>query len=180
MRQQGGDRTALENGCTYISETLEHAPESCVLPIVSSGRISLLGYHAAAAVRRGSAFALAIGLVMTASKAEARLEGAMRADFLRDNFGRCVRAAKDHPTAREILPSIISRICTCSSNRVADRLSPAHRASYEMGNRAERKQLYLKLTSYNNAALRHCMDQARRAGQSLGPYRPNKSAGSGI
>lgn len=110
-------------------------------------------------MQRPGAVVLALGLAMTASAAEARLEGRMRADFLRGNFANCERAAKASRTGQT---SIIDRLCTCSANYAADRLTPGDSASLKFGNRAERMQIHRKIKAFSQQGLNQCKAKARR------------------
>jgi hypothetical protein len=113
---------------------------------------------------------------MTASAAEARLEGRMRADFLRGNFANCERAAKGSPTGQTVLPSIIDRLCTCSANYAADRLTPGDSASLKFGNRAEQMQIHRKIKAFSQQGLNHCKARARREAENFGAGQASESA----
>ena len=142
--------------------------------------LELLRQHAAALRRSGTAF-LIIGCVMATSAAEARLEGRMRVSFVKDNFAKCVMSSKRNATGRDILPSIVTRVCTCSADYVADRLVPGDIASVRLGNRAERRQIFDKMGSLSDRGLQTCLAAARSANENLGPDgKLRKNADSGI
>lgn len=140
----------------------------------------MLRQHAVAAMRRPGAVVLGLGLAMTASAAEARLDGRMRADFIGRNYDNCIKVGTSSAIGRDVLPSIIDRLCTCSANYAADRLTPGDAASLKYGNRSERMQIHQKARAFSMQGLDHCKAKARRAAQDSGPFPPKQNAGSGI
>lgn len=133
-----------------------------------------------AAMRRSGFLALAIACVMTASAAEARLDGHTRADFLAKNYNSCIRVGTSTAVGKEVLPSVLDRLCTCAGNFAADRLTMGDAASLTYGNRSERMQILHKARAFSMQGLDYCKAKARRAAQDSAPFPPRKNAGSGI
>jgi hypothetical protein len=120
---------------------------------------SLLDHVSSAAMRRQSALVIGIVLAIVPSVAEARLEGPPRVDFMGKNFASCIKASKGHPVARNLPPDIVSRICTCSANYAADRLTGEDAAVVTYGNRAERTEVLQRARAFSHTGLQICKRQ---------------------
>ena len=136
-------------------------------------------YHAAA-LRRSGAVLLAIGCVMTASAAEARLNGPTRADFITKNYNSCIKVGTSTAVGRDVLPSVLNRLCTCAGNFAADRLTMGDAATLRYGNHSERMQILQKARAFSMQGLDHCKAQARGGAEDYAPPPPKQNADPGI
>lgn len=93
--------------------------------------------------------------------AEARLSGQAREVFIEGSFRKCVESSKRNHVARELPANIVSRICGCTVNYTADRLTNRDAAIGTLGNRAEVAEIDRKSTALNRAGLRACKEMHR-------------------
>jgi hypothetical protein len=119
-------------------------------------------------------------VIITASAAEARLNGSTRADFLTKNYNSCIKVGTSSPVGRDILPSVLNRLCTCAGNFAADRLTMGDAATLTYGNRSERMQILQKARAFSMQGLDYCKAKARRGAQDSTPLPPKRNAGPGI
>lgn len=110
-----------------------------------------------------AAMALGAVLVIIPSLAEARLYGQAREVFIEGSFRKCIESSRRNDLARNLPPNIVSRLCTCTVNYTADRLTNRDAAIGTYGNRAEKAQIDRKSEALNRAGMQTCKQMGRRS-----------------
>jgi hypothetical protein len=74
--------------------------------------------------RTGVVAGVILALGLSATSAEAKLEGPFRDGFVRGAEDSCLKSQKDAPANGQISENLLAGYCTCSANFIADNSTP--------------------------------------------------------
>jgi hypothetical protein len=120
-------------------------------------------FNPSAAMRWLRALVLITLATVVPTVAQARLYGQAREVFIEGSFRKCVESSKRNDVARNLPANIVSRLCTCTVNYTADRLTNQDAAIGTYGNRAEKGQIDRKSEAFNRAGMQTCKQMGRRS-----------------